>query len=313
MPGRAEQLFQQLQNFSAVRALIGQSEDAHFDCKEWPSRDESAQHALAKAVCGLANAEGGVLVIGMRARAMSKDEPDVVESAVPVGDTSAVKSRILDLVGQLVEPGIEGIQAVEINESPDSRSGFVIVYIPASDEMPRRSRKDWKFYVRIGSGTFPMEYFQIADMFGQRPQANLELLLEEESAGMGLRDSGFHQFWWLGLSNIGRGIAKFPGVRFKRQGHGFAVYEFGIDGNGRHALPLRPSDNEWVIFRGGVDDVIYPGTTLKITKLQRRYSAIDPYTDRWVFHPVSFSAEISCEGMPNKTVEKAIREGWYNR
>jgi hypothetical protein len=313
MPGRAEQLFQQLQNPAAVLALIGQSEDAHFDCKEWPSRDESAQHTFAKAACGLANAEGGVLIIGMRARPTSKDQPDVVESAVPVSDTSAVKSRILDLVGQLVEPGIEGIQAVEVNESPDLKSGFVIVHIPASEALPRRSRKDWKFYLRIGSGTFPMEYFQIVDMFGQRPQPNLELLLEEESIGTTPRDKSAHQFLWLGLSNVGRGIAKFPSVQFKREGHGFVAYEFGIDGNGGHALPLRPSENEWVVFRGGVDDVIYPATTLKITKLERRYSRIEQITDRWVFGEVRISAEISCEGMPTKPVEKVIPERRHNR
>ena len=178
MPGRAEQLFQQLQKSPAIHALIGQSEDAHFDCKEWPSKDEDAQKVFAKAACGLANADGGVLVIGMKARAVAKELPDLVDSAVPVRDTNAVKSRVLDLVGQLVEPGIEGIQAVEVNEAATSKSGFVIVYIPASEGLPRRSRKDWKFYLRIGSGTFPMEYFQIADMFGQRPRPNLELLLE---------------------------------------------------------------------------------------------------------------------------------------
>jgi hypothetical protein len=132
MPGRTEQLFHQLTSAHAIRALIGQSEDAHFDCKKWPTKDEDAQRVFAKATCGLANAEGGVLVVGMMARTISKDEPDLVNSTAPVADTGAVKSRILDLVGQLVEPGIEGIEAIEVNEPSGSKSGFVIVHIPAS-------------------------------------------------------------------------------------------------------------------------------------------------------------------------------------
>src|SRR5882724_11869881 len=152
-PGRAEHLFNQLQSLAGIRALIGQSEDAHFDCKEWPQKVEDAQKVFAKAACGLVNAEGGVLVIGMKARRMSKDQPDLVDSLAPVNDTSDVKSRVLDLVGQLVEPGIEGIQAVEINDPPGSKAGFVIVYIPGSEGLPRRSRKDSRFYLRIGSGT----------------------------------------------------------------------------------------------------------------------------------------------------------------
>ena len=304
MSDRAEQLFQRLQSAPAILSLIGQSEDAHFDCKEWPAKDEDAQRVFAKAACGLTNAEGGVLVVGMRAKQMAKDEPDLVNSAAPVADTSAVKSRILDLVGQLVEPVIEGIQAVEIHESLSSKSGFVIVHVPASEGLPRRSRKDWKFYLRVGSGTIPMEYFQIADMFGKRPHPKLELFLEA-TGKIGPYDQVPHRFFWIGLSNIGRGLAKFPSVRFPRAGT-LTADRFGLDGNGNHGLPLRPSDNEWVIFQGGVDHVIYPGTTLKITKLIQRYSSGDPRKNIGIFDAFSFSAEISCEGFPSTTAEKIV-------
>jgi len=316
MPGRAEQLFQQLQNPTAILSLVGQSEDAHFDCKEWPTKEEEAQKVFAKAACGLTNAEGGVLVVGMRAKAASKGDPDLVDSPAPVSDTGAVASKILDLVGQLVEPGIEGVQAIPVNDPPDSKSGFVLVYIPPSEGFPRRSRKDWKFYLRIGSGTFPMEYFQIADMFGQRAQPDLNIHLKYLNSGMspypGAGHGEFHQFWQLGLKNDGRGIAKFPSVRFKFD-VGFRVYRGGIDGNGNNGLLARPSVPEWTVFRGGVDDVIYPGTTLMVATLQRQFNTVDQITDRWVFHPFTFSAEISCEGMPIKVVEQPIPEKWEDR
>jgi predicted HTH transcriptional regulator len=187
MSGRGKELFNQLRSAESIKALMGQSEDAHSDCKEWPTSDGDAQKVFAKAACGLTNAEGGVVLVGMKARPMSKDEPDLVDSAAPVADTSAVKSRILDLVGQLVEPGIQGLQAAEVNEPAGSKSGFVVVYIPASEGLPRRSRKDWKFYLRIGSGTFPMEYFQIEERFGKRPPPKLELYLEPD----GIRGATF--------------------------------------------------------------------------------------------------------------------------
>jgi hypothetical protein len=306
MHERAEQLFQQLQNAAAIRALIGQSEDVHFDCKEWPSKDEDAQKTLAKAACGLTNAEGGVLVIGMRAKPLSKEEPDLIESAVPVSNTTAVKSRLLDLIGNLVEPGIEDIKAVEVNDPQGSQSGFVVAYIPASNGLPRRSRKDWKFYLRIGSGTFPMEYFQIAEMFGQRPQPKLELILEEEDFFKTSADGEVGQYLWLDLFNTGRGIAKFPSVRFVRSEKPLKVYTFGIDGNCSHGLPWRASDNKWVVFRGGVDDVIYPGTKLRVTKLMRECSGLSGR--HFMFNKVTFSAEISCEGMETRTVDAVLKE-----
>ena len=141
MAERGKGLFNQLESAESIRALIGQTEDVHLDCKEWPAGNEAdAQKVFAKAACGLSNSEGGVVLVGMRARPTSKDEPDLIDSVAPVTDTSAVKSRILDLVGQLVEPRIEGVQTTEVNEPPGSRSGFVVVYIPASEGPPRRSR-----------------------------------------------------------------------------------------------------------------------------------------------------------------------------
>jgi hypothetical protein len=82
---------------------------------------------------------------------------------------SGLRKRVLTLIGNLVEPGIVGIDAYEVHEPENAASGFVVVYVPASAGSPRRSRKDWKFYQRIGSGTFPMEYFQIEERFGKRP------------------------------------------------------------------------------------------------------------------------------------------------
>jgi Putative DNA-binding domain len=306
MPRRSEQLFNELQDAAAILALIGQSEDAHLDCKEWPNKDEDAQKVFAKAACGLTNADGGVLVIGMRAKPVSKEQPDLIESAREVRDTATVKSRILDLIGQLVEPPVEGIEAHEVKHPENStRSGFVVVYIPASHGLPRRCRKTWKFYLRIGSGTFPMEYFQIAEMFGRRPQPNLKPILQHNNFGPVLGDQSVHQFFFLGLFNDGRGLAKFPSIRFQRS-HGLHVSLYGLDGNGGHALPLRPSESEWIVFRGGVDDVIYPGATLKITQVYRNYTRIDQIFDRVIFDELRFSVEISCEGTQSRVDEIVI-------
>jgi hypothetical protein len=322
MSERGKELFGQLQTPESIRGLIGQSEDAHFDCKEWPASDGDAQKVFAKAACGLTNAEGGVVVVGMKARAITKDEPDLVDSAAPVIDTRAVKSRILDLIGQLVEPGIEAVQASEINEPAGSRSGFVVVYIPASEGSPRRSRKDWKFYLRIGSGTFPMEYFQIEERFGKRPPPKLGLYLELE----GIRGSTYdprvpERTFVLGLRNLGAGIAKFPSIRYRRLS-GLGVSQFGIDGNMGFGLPQRPSDNEWASFRGGVDEVIYPGETRKITRLVQlgQNTGVDPQPQialgpfgasgktQWIFRASEFQCEISCEGIPTMLVEKPLIE-----
>jgi len=323
MAGRAEELYEKLQDAASILALIGKPEDAHLDCKEWPAKEDDAQKMLAKAVCGMANADGGVLVIGMKAESRPKDEPDVVTSAAPVADTSFVKSRVLGLISNLVEPGIVGIEAVEIADRPNAESGFVVVYVPRSAGSPRRSRKDWKFYQRVGSASLPMEYWQIEDMFGKRPHPRLTLHLEERKkvTTPGNVRVPVREFA-IGLRNEGGGIAKYPGIRFKRE-LGFMVDSAGIDGNRGFGIPLRPSEKDWIVFRGGTDNVVCPGETVLITNILQ--TALDkgiegiPITmavlannreikKRWLFNGTLFTCEISCENQPSTVVEQAVRE-----
>jgi hypothetical protein len=325
--GRAEDLFAKLQSTDAVLDLIGEAEDAHLDCKEWPSKEDDAQKMLAKAACGLTNADGGVLVIGMKAESRPKDEPDVVTAAAPVSDTSLVKSRVLGLISNLIEPGIVGIQAEEIATKPKSKSGFVVVYVPKSDGSPRRSRKDWKFYQRIGSATLPMEYWQIEVLFGKLPKAKLTLHLEPEE--MRAADHANAAPWrplTLDLRNEGTGIAKFSTIRFKRE-NAILIDSYGIDGNCGFGLPLRPSQTDWFVFRGGMDDVIFPGETLLISKLRQAGKSTGiggiPVTmgipivhnrmvmERWVCEPSNFRCEISSEGVATSTLEYELPQAEY--
>lgn len=143
-----------------------------------------------------------------------------------------------------------------------------MIFVPASDGPPRRSKVDGRFYVRIASGTLPMEFFQIEERFGRRPNPKLTLSIEVSNMMMDPpgHDGGAMRRLTFGLKNEGRGMAKFPGVRFKRSGT-VRPDHFGIDGNGGFGIPMRPSEPEWMVFRGGVDDVIYPGETRLVGKL----------------------------------------------
>ncbi len=70
-----ETRFEQLQNLTELRSLVGQTEDLHLDAKEWPARDDEAQRVLAKALSGFSNADGGILVIGLEARSSARAIP----------------------------------------------------------------------------------------------------------------------------------------------------------------------------------------------------------------------------------------------
>jgi hypothetical protein len=268
MPTSAERFYKQMSSLKALTTLEGKSEDADFDCKEWPVRPEDQRRVIAKAACGFTNATGGVIVIGVKASGAGANTPDVVRALAPVDDRHAVASTALEIILQSVEMGIEGIQIKTIADAKSKPSGFVLVFVPASEGAPRRTKTDWRFYVRIASGTLPMELFQIEERFGRRPAPKLSIHLQIFAMGM---DPPGHEgsairILTFGLKNEGRGMAKFPGIRFKRL-PAVRLDIYGIDGNGGFGLPHRPSEPEWIVFRGGVDDVIYPGETRLIGKL----------------------------------------------
>ena len=109
-----------------------------------------------------------------------------------------------------------------------------------------------------------MDYWQIEDMFGVRPHPKLALFLEpREITAVDYADLTPVRRFVLGIENTGRGIARFPGVRFERA-QGLRVDDLGIDGNGGFGLPRRASEPKWFVFRGGIDDLIYPGETRQI-------------------------------------------------
>jgi hypothetical protein len=164
-----------------------------------------------------------------------------------------------------------------------------------------------------------MEYWQIEDLFGKRPHPQLSLHLEEldrvdayyPKVGVAVR--WFH----LGLRNDGKGIAKFPGLRFRRDA-GFELNESGIDGNGNFGLPLRSSIAEWIIFRGGVDDVIYPGETHLIgviSQAGRQVGIVDSVVGgrfmktEWLFDATQFSCEISVDGLGTIAICHPVVQG----
>jgi hypothetical protein len=100
------------------------------------------------------------------------------------------------------------------------------------------------------------------------------------------------------------------------------VNQYGIDGSFGFGIPLCPSESEWVVFRGGLDHVIFPEELRKITKVYQRginvgtrgasggvYS--DPFDEsrtRWVFNEIKVQCEISGEGLQTVKVEKVFLE-----
>ena len=308
----SEDRFRQLQEPGGIQALIGQTEDLHLDCKEWPPQDNECQKILAKAVSGFANADGGCLVIGVEARSVNKGEPDVIHGLKPVQDALAVTARIENLIGNLLEPPPTGVRVIHVQEVAGQSSGFVIVYVPPTDGLPIRSRKHWNFFIRISAGTFPMEYFQLADMFGRRSRPVISLWHQMGRIRTEQGAAFYEREFLIGILNSGRGIARFPSLRF-RVVPGINLAAYGLNGNGGWGLPLRPTNEGWVVFGGGADDVVYPGAQLAVAKMTHRsqmsgWTRAGTNTPSQLFKEVQLNVEIAADGVPYQSALLTLPE-----
>ena len=97
-------------------------------------------------------------------------------------------------------------------------------------------------------------------------------------------------------------MARFPSVRFNRV-PGINLNRYGIDGNGGFGLPMEPTEPEIIVFGGGADRVIYPGTVLKIAKLDQRAKASGFWRfgdgrQEFYFEEYTFTVELSADEIP---------------
>jgi hypothetical protein len=136
-----------------------------------------------------------------------------------------------------------------------------------------------------------MEYFQIADLFGKRHRPLLELhLVEKPLEGTGARYRPFE----LGITNPGRAIAKYPGLRNRNLK---GLPRTMVLQNNDFGLPLRTPDGDWFIFGGGINHVIYPGETLLVAKFQQAGFETNFPMPRLVFAKWAITVQLSAEGI----------------
>lgn len=275
MAETARLFFDSLKCAADVSALVGTNEGLYFEAKTCSSPFSGADQChCAEALTGFANADGGVLIYGMVAQGGDRSTPDVVTRVEPVKNVDLLCSQLLALTGQISDPPVPNVHVVPMKFDRLPNDGFVIIYVPASDLGPHRSRKDREYYRRHGHGFFRMEHFEIAEMFGRRRRPVLELFWKppfRPRCVFKARSKQIETTFLVGLHNAGRGLAKYPAVLID----GARPYEFGIDGNGSIGLPARPTSHGY-LFGGGADHVIYPAASLEVTAFVNQFEADSP-------------------------------------
>lgn len=146
-------------------------EDQHLDYKDGAvtgkQKREEAKLVVRQYVSGFANAEGGILVIGV------SDQPRKVAPCKQIGRTpldSWAGTLLQDMAPYLSPP--PRIQAVE------HRKGSVLVIAVARtpEFVPCVEARQWKYYLRLHDSTIEVPSFLITDLvLGRRQHPTIEV------------------------------------------------------------------------------------------------------------------------------------------
>src|SRR5262249_39228908 len=135
------------------------------------------KQSLAAAISGFANSDGGIIVWGVYAKSAGPTDPDVAKYKRSIGNLPQFLSDLHVLSGQVVSPGVLGIEHAPLPDSPSGDCGYAVPLVPRSDhDIHRAVAKDQhRYYYRTCTSLLMMEAYMVADRYGRRPQPRLRL------------------------------------------------------------------------------------------------------------------------------------------
>jgi Putative DNA-binding domain len=242
-----------------------QEENLHLEFKtlsdpRFTSKDDRKN--LARALSGFANASGGLVVWGVDTR-KNDDKIDCVVALSGVENVAASVARLNELTGESVDPIVDGIRHRVVGLLENNR-GFAVTLVPESDGGPHMAKLgENRYYKRSGDSFYPMEHYDLADMFGRRRKPRLEFTVFARNPGAGAE-------LIVGLKNSGRASANAPYLRVHLPPP-FSRSRYGVDGNQSEGLPwLQAQSKEgWCHWGASTDFVIHPGVAIEIASLTR--------------------------------------------
>lgn len=252
--------------------LEKREESLHLDFKEKKDATTGALHQddkkhLSIALSGFANADGGLLVWGVEAR-RDQDDVDRAIRVIPVKHVIRFRSELETITPDMVSFGVPGVEHHAISTSGDEDEGIVVTVVPRSDLAPHMATgKDLHSYYRRTSSRFQvMEHYEVADLFGRRPQPQLTVRCFWE-----LVCTAPGVFQWVlqfMVENKGRGIARFPCLTLGHPPKGWSLLS-ATDQTavGGPFKKVDPPHGWWLRYRGGADDVLHPGDRYNVASV----------------------------------------------
>jgi hypothetical protein len=165
------------------------------------------RRVLARAICWMANADGGLIVVGVETRRI--DNLDVATGKRLVRNPEKMRNRLVSSIPEMLSPQHQGVVVYSITEGDE---GYLIIEVPHSDERPHYSNVHHQYFRRGSDGTRLLEHSEVRELMLATRQGALDIdcILRLGSSTGDLKVSLSIE---LSLRNAGRAPVVAPYVR----------------------------------------------------------------------------------------------------
>ncbi|MCW7464062.1 AlbA family DNA-binding domain-containing protein [Leptospira limi] len=264
-------------------------------------RSEDDKKNLSKALSGFANSAGGIIIWGVLAK-KNDNNIDCATKCEPIQNISQFYSRLNELTGEFVQPLVEKVEHKILILDHAQDTGFAVSLIPESLSPPHMAVIDGRYYKRSGASFYPMEHFDLEDMFGRRRKANLSLAHKVMKSSGDASKINIQII--IQIINTGKGVAEHVLLELKPMlPYSIYVQGFGSYNHGLKRL-LRPQNNNGEIHFAATDGiVIHPNYELDVTPITLTLSSIE---DK--IYPIKINYKLYTAGTIEKTGVYEISE-----
>lgn len=152
--------------------LIGFAEGLIFDVKsQMYGNGEQDRRELATDVAAMANASGGVIVVG------ATEVNGLVDALVPI-EADDYEPRVRQILANNISPTLFSVDVLWVESTDDLEKGFLVLRVQPSTHRPHavQKRNDLRFPVRDGSTTRYMGVAEVEREMRSRREAQVDLV-----------------------------------------------------------------------------------------------------------------------------------------
>lgn len=220
---------------------------------------QNEKNTIHEAVCGFANADGGLLIYGLEE---DKNKNPIIKGISLEGTSWDEKKRsILSTIETNIEPRVDVIiKEIELSED----KVLILIKVPKSWNAPhcikKNNGKNRSFYIRRDGSTNPMEFEEIKNMFdlNSRLQEKINSFRCERVQNITSKNDGKYNviFHAIPFDAFSKSLIDFQKARIALQGKQFLN---GVNFSDFDGLCIDGFHFKKKLFRNGIFEAIFNG------------------------------------------------------